>query len=103
MFSYNCRFFSLPSKEQLFKVLAEGLAMVVCIETATEITLAASGGGLLPSVLVPYLPILAGIMAGIQSDLLLEGNELKANAKRFCNWLSQKFYGNDENAVHPPQ
>lgn len=72
------------------KRLAELLAFAVCVETTVEIALAAAESELLPTVVIPYFPILMGVMTGIQSDLLLEGNELKANAERLRHWFSER-------------
>ncbi len=91
MFGRRFNFFSMPSKEKLFNFLAQLLATAVCVETTTEITLAAAEGGLVPAAIIPYVPIIIGIMAGIQSDLLLEGNELQANAARLSVWINEKL------------
>lgn len=91
MFGHQNNFFSFPQIAKTSKRLANFLALAVCVETTVEVMLAVSEGGLMPAILIPYVPIAIGVLTGIQSDLLLEGNELKANAKRFSNWFDTKL------------
>ncbi|OGT36645.1 MAG: hypothetical protein A3F11_11585 [Gammaproteobacteria bacterium RIFCSPHIGHO2_12_FULL_37_14] len=91
MFGLACNFFTLPSKKKMLKIAAETLAVAVCIETTLEILFSSSETELLPEIIIPYMPFFIGLMAGIQSDLLLEGTELKENAKRLATWIEKKL------------